>query len=116
MCSVIASKTASVGKQDRTTACETLRPTAHGRVLRAVDDRTRRGTSDGCRDHQVWLTSAERRTYRRRDSSTRACLDQALRTTKHLQLDEARCFCSHEVTVFLEHDGVELDVASGGDH
>ena len=35
---------------------------------------------------------------------------------KRLQFDEARCFCFHEVTVFLEHDGVELDVASGGDH
>ena len=35
---------------------------------------------------------------------------------RRLQFDEARCFCSHEVRVFLEHDGVELDVASGEDH
>ena len=35
---------------------------------------------------------------------------------RRLQFDEAHCFCFHEVTVFLEHDGVDLDVASGTDH
>ena len=36
--------------------------------------------------------------------------------TPKLQIDEARGFCSPEVRVFLEHYGVELDVAPGEAH
>ena len=94
------------------------RPTTNGRVLRAVDDRTSRGESHCCHGYHVWrLTSAEIGTWQIRGSNTRACLDQALRTTKDAcNLNEARCFCSHEVTVFSGHYGVELNVASGEAH